>query len=34
MAKKWNVDLTEWKKMQDKLEKICQVTYDDSLAYI
>ena len=33
MAKKWNVDLTEWKKMQEKLEKISQDSNDDSLAY-
>lgn len=33
MAKKWNVDLTEWKKMQEKLERLSQDSNDDSLAY-
>lgn len=33
MAKKWNVDLTEWKKMQEKLEKISQDSSNDSLEY-
>lgn len=33
MAKKWNIDTTEWKKMQEKLERLSQDSNDDSLAY-
>ena len=33
MADKWGVNTTEWKKMQEKLQKISQNSKDDSLAY-
>ena len=32
MAGKWGVDTTEWKKMQEKLERLSQDSNDDSLA--
>ena len=32
MAGKWNIDTTEWKKMQEKLERLSQDSNDDSLA--
>ena len=32
MAGKWGVDTREWKKMQEKLERLSQDSNDDSLA--
>ena len=33
MAGKWGVDTREWKKMQEKLERLSQDSNDDSLTY-
>lgn len=33
MAGKWGVDTKEWKKYQEKLEKICQNSSDDTFIY-